>query len=395
MKILRYFIIFIISIIFLEFLLRVLKPTALEYYWVQKQIHTLEPDYFVDLEPNQKVRIKHFLGIFDISFSTNERGYRATRTVDNSLPQIACIGDSITMGFGVNDEDGFCHRLDKYSDSQGQVYQSINLGVDAYGPSAISRKLKKHLPDLNTKLLYYFPSTGDDVDEIGFYQKKNDPRLQKAFELQFLLTKNSYLFLAGKVTQEQMGFRFMETFVYPITRAKNLYLCMRGEKPKEECPISSWADLGQDLYADFFRPPYKDPNAYPYFSAQECDEPKEEFVVPESAYQSMGEIIDLSRKMDIKLVMILLPIDIETAYCSQKGKIHRYYGYLKTMKKFLDEKQVDYIDMNQTEFTLKMVDQAGKPNPRPYYIIGDGHYTRLGNDWVFETLIKKTKEVLP
>ena len=395
MKILKYIIIFLLTILFLEVFLRILKPTALQYYWVQRQIHSFDPDYFVDLEPNQKVNIKHFLGIFNINFTTNERGYRATREVNNSFPQIICIGDSITMGFGVNDEDTFCNKLDLYKDSKENIYQSINLAVDAYGPSAIALKLKKHLPNLNPKLLYYFPSTGDDVDEISFHEKKQNPSLQRAFKIQFLLTKYSYLFLALKVTQEQMQFRFMEAFVYPFIRAKNLYLCMTAQKPKDECPISSWKEILNDLYSDFFRPPVKNPNAYPNFPASECEEPQEEFVAPESAYKAIQEIIDLSKELNLKLVMILLPIDIETAYCSQKGKIHRYYGYLKTMKKFLDKKKIDYIDMNLPQYTLQMVDETGQLNPRPYYIIGDGHYTRLGNDWVFKTLIQKTKEVLP
>jgi hypothetical protein len=379
----------------MEFSLRILKPIALDYYWVQKQIHKVDPEYLVDLEPNQDVRIKHFLGTFDIHFSTNEMGFRATDPIQNSIPQIACIGDSITMGFGVNDEETFCRKLNNYTDISGQKYQSVNLAVDAYGPSAISRKLQKFLPKLNTKVLYYFPSNGDDIDELNFHHRFQSNWKMKMFEYQFNATKYSYLLSSLKIMIEQMFIRFNETFIYPMIRLNNLRLCMFSDMDKEKCQIKSFSDLAMDFYHDFFIPPKKDPNSPPVFFSDECNEPTAPMEIPKTAYKALDEIIEISQKNQIKLVMVLLPIDIESAYCSQKGKKHRFYNYLLTIKPYLLNKGVDIIDMTLTEHTIKMLDGSGRLNPRPYYIIGDGHYTKMGNQWVADELLRKTKEILP
>lgn len=381
------------TLVFLEIGLRLLKPKAIHFYWIQRQIHKYDPDYYVDLEPNLNLRIQHFLDWFDIQFSTNERGYRATASVDNTKPQIICIGDSIAMGYGVNDKDVFCSMLDNYKDSLGNEYQVINLSVDAYGSSAIALKLKKHLPTLNAKVIYYFPSVGDDVDEASFYQKKNSTWNETLFKLQFQATKLSYLILALKVTQEQLFIKFQETFIFPYVRFMNLLNCMKGLKPKDECPISNWKELILDFYYDLFKPKKTDEPIH--FPESECEESQESYPIPESSYQSTKEIIELSKRFNTKLVLFLLPINPEIAYCSQKGKVHKYYDYLKEMKKFFEKEKLDYIDFNQPEYTLRMKDEKGRLNVRPYYIIGDGHYTALGNKWIFEILLQKTKEVLP
>lgn len=383
----------LITLLCLEISFRLLKPKAVHFYWVQRQIHKFDPEYYVDLEPNLNLRITHFLEWFAISFSTNERGYRATRKIDNSKPQIICIGDSVGMGYGVSDKDTFCSLLDNYNDSKGVQYQVLNLSVDAYGPSAIALKLKRHLPELNPKVIYYFPSVGDDIDEVGFYQKKNSKFNENLFKLQFQSTKFSYLILAFKITQEQFLIKLQETFIYPIVRFQNLLNCMQGLKPKDECPISTWKEFVLDFYHDLFKPKKEDvPIQFP---ESECNESKESYPIPESSYRATKEIITIAHDVNAKLVFFLLPINPEIAYCSQKGKVHKYYDYLKELKKFLKQQKQDYIDLNETKYTIKMIDEKNRLNVRPYYIIGDGHYTSLGNKWVFETLLQKTKEVLP
>ena len=63
-----------------------------EFYRVQKAYHTLEPDYLIDLEPNVNVHVKHFQKFFEMDFLQVEFGFRGSPNVDNSRPQIVCIG---------------------------------------------------------------------------------------------------------------------------------------------------------------------------------------------------------------------------------------------------------------------------------------------------------------
>ncbi|MCB1179320.1 MAG: hypothetical protein KDK36_17195, partial [Leptospiraceae bacterium] len=310
-------------------------------------------------------------------------------------PQIACIGDSITMGFGVSDKDTFCKKLDHFKDSSEIEYQSVNLAVDAYGPSAIVRKLNKQLPDLNVKLLYYFPSNGDDIDELNFFPRFESKWKMNSFVYQFNATKYSFLLSSIKIMIEQLYIRANETIIFPFVRLNDLGKCMFLDIDKEKCKIKNFSELALDYYNDFFIPKKKEPNEPPTFFSDECRAPEKPLDIPQSAYKALDDIIEITKKNNIKLVMFLLPIDIESAYCSQRGKKHVFYNYLLTIKPYLLERGVDIIDMTLTEHTIKMKDEKGRLNPRPYYIIGDGHYTKMGNSWVAEELLKKTKEIFP
>ncbi|HMY66289.1 MAG TPA: hypothetical protein PL163_06545 [Leptospiraceae bacterium] len=372
----------------LEIFLRLFKPDALEFYRVQKQVHKLDPDYLVDLEPNQDVRISHFLGTFDIRFSTNEKGFRGTDPIDNSRPQILCIGDSVAMGFGVSDEDTFCRQFNGFQDRDGNVYQSVNLAVDAYGPSAILRKLKKHLPSLNPKILFYFPSNGDDIDEEIFYSKLNSRKARLFFETQFLLAKHSYLFLGLRITQEQIVFRLNEMFIYPLVRMKNFLNEIFSEKRK----MMSLQETVNGFLSEFKRGERKDPNSPPVFGEKECLDEDRPHPIPETVYTSTREIIKLAQEKNVKLVFVVSPIDIETAYCSQQGKLHRLYTYSRAVRKFLEEEKVDFIDMN--DYAVYMMDGEERFNVRPFYIIGDGHYTKAGNSWMSAVLLLKLRQIL-
>jgi hypothetical protein len=374
-----------------EFSLRIIQPESLQFYWIQKQYHSFSDDYLVDLEPNTNVRLRHFQNIFDIKFSTNERGFRGTGPINNSLPQIACIGDSVTMGFGVSDEDTFCSKLNNFKDSNGTIYQSVNLGVDAYGPSAISRKLSKKIDELNIKILLYFPSNGDDIDEFLFWNKMNNHIKFLLFKFQFLAAKNSYLFLSLKIAQEQLTFRFFETFVYPFINLNIHYDCLLKRKPSDECKYHSIKDILLDFLADFRKRPVVEKNAPPIFPEKECISADPIHPIPEIVYKSTNEILEIAKQRNIKIIFFLSPIDIETAYCSQMDKNHNFYNYSRTLKTFLIKNNIDFVDLN--EFTKEMIDSKERLNPRPYYIIGDGHYTEKGNEWVYRNILKKLGEL--
>ncbi|MBL0266329.1 MAG: hypothetical protein IPQ05_21310 [Leptospiraceae bacterium] len=110
---------FFLILFFSEGLLWIVRPSALEFYRIQKTYHALEPNYLIDLEPNVNVHVKHFQKFFEMDFTTNEYGFRGSPNVNNALPQIVCIGDSVTMGFGVSDKETFCNKLNGFTDTKG------------------------------------------------------------------------------------------------------------------------------------------------------------------------------------------------------------------------------------------------------------------------------------
>lgn len=376
---------------FSEGLLWIVRPSALEFYRIQKAYHKLDPEYLIDLEPNVNVHVKHFQNFFQMDFSTNEMGFRGSPKVNNDLPQIVCIGDSVTMGFGVSDKETFCNQLDGYTTPSGIKYQALNLGVDAYGPSHINLKLEKFLPKLNTKVLYYFPSNGDNIDEVTFYSKKKNPLALGLFQIQFQLAKYSYLFLALKMTQENLIYRFNETFIWPLKKIDKTKKCLDSILPADECSDAYFPYTPYNLKDDFIRSPKRNPNEAPRFSEKECSDTPVPFEIPNGMIEQINQMVNFTKDKNIKLVLFLAPIDIETAYCSQKDKFHHYYAYLSTLKEYLIQKNIDFVDLN--EYTKQMTFE-GQMNVRPYYIFGDGHYTALGNAWVYQIVKKKTEEIL-
>lgn len=377
-----------------EISLRIIQPTALEFYFRQKQYHKFEPDYFVDLEANARVTIRHFMDFFTMRFSTNEYGFRGTDPINNQMPQIGCIGDSITMGFGVHDEDTFCYRLNHYQDSAGVKYQSVNLGVDAYGPTAIAEKLEKYAGKLNLKLLYYLPSPGDDIDDIQFQQKKADPLKYQMFKWQFLLTKHSYAILGLRVTQEQLTYRFKETFIWPYQKLRRTLAC--NGRPLNQC-----GDVyGNGQYHFLQQFISHRPTPLPILKtttaglpAVTCQKQRKKVKIAPAILTAIDKIRKISQKHKIRLVLIATPIDVETAYCSQRGLHHGYYDYILSLKDILVARGYEFMDMN--EYTEQMKDANGKFNVRPYYIYGDGHYTKKGHDWIYKVIYQKTREILP
>ena len=379
---------FIAVFVLTELVLRIIRPSGLDFYRKQKQIHRFDETYFIDLEENAKEHIRHFLGHYEMNFSTNERGFRATATIDRNKKQIGCIGDSVVMGFGVNDEETFCYMLN--GDYNSSSFQAVNMGVDAYGPAAIAEKLKRHIPGLNLKLLYYFPTAGDDIDNEMYYKRKHNALDYYLFKIQFLLTKYSYAMLGLKITQEQIKYRVLETFLFPLEKMQRTISCSKQTNSRQCQDVYSWS--WNSFFADFTLPQQAPANQAPVFADNECSEQLQPYPVSKQMMADIESIVNISRSGNIKLVFVLAPTDIETAWCSQRGNSHRFFSYLETLEKYLIEKKLPYINLNQ--YTRQMQDENGRLNPRPYYIIGDGHYTSLGNKWVAKILKEKASGYL-
>ncbi len=68
-----------------------------------------------------------------VSLSTNARGFRGVREVEDRAPQgvfrIVCSGDSFTLGYGVGDDETWCARLESLVPGS----ETINMGQGGYG----------------------------------------------------------------------------------------------------------------------------------------------------------------------------------------------------------------------------------------------------------------------
>lgn len=95
-----------------------------------------------------------------ITYSTNSMGLRS-KEVDSSRGQILLVGDSVTFGLGVNNNETISHYLEE---KQSQ-YQVLNLGVPGYGIGQYYLNLQRHIDQLNPKLIVLTLYTANDLDE--------------------------------------------------------------------------------------------------------------------------------------------------------------------------------------------------------------------------------------
>lgn len=128
-KTLLFSIIIILSLLILfEIILRVMGFNS---YQLDFSVY---PDVPGDITPRQSItwHLKHIGKKFDISI--NEQGFRNPgRLRPHSYYRILCLGDSSTMGYGVNDDETYPSRLASFLDYYyPQMIDVLNAGTIGY-----------------------------------------------------------------------------------------------------------------------------------------------------------------------------------------------------------------------------------------------------------------------
>ncbi|PJZ52551.1 LA_2490 family SGNH/GDSL-type esterase [Leptospira adleri] len=429
------------AIIFLgtEILLNVLQAPSLQYYRDQKVLHRYNPIYYVDLAPNQDIYIRHFAGKWEGRFRTNSLGMRGLEEPDPEKPKLACLGDSLVMGFGVGDEDTFCNQLNGI-ELKGGPRQSMNLAVDAYGSLGAVRRLKDMAPKLkNLKEVLFFVSANDftipeelrnkgmlsddEVDEI----RDKDPSFNRNFQIQFELSRASYTLQALKLAIEQLKVQYAFTtfklksewnstgFSSASTPDQTLVRYMKDSffrtPPKENCdPNSSFETLEkknvvvaaptpevltQEEYKKQFCPePIPD-----YFSCQDREPPLSSLEpLPQITQRAYDEMVEYTRSQGIRLVVVLMPIQVEEIFCRNRGKYHPLENYALRAASYFEKKGIPTLKLRKetSEMCGEVIDTPrGKKfsGIRDYFIPEDGHLTVPGNNWAKRSVVKQLKEL--
>jgi hypothetical protein len=99
-----------------------------------------------------------------ITYTTNAVGMRSEE-VDSSRGHILMVGDSVTFGLGVNNNETVSHYLGKEKKIASLGYQVLNIGVPGYGIGQYYLNLKRHIEKLDIKLIVLTLYTANDLDE--------------------------------------------------------------------------------------------------------------------------------------------------------------------------------------------------------------------------------------
>jgi len=268
--------------------------------------------------------------------------------------KILALGDSVTFGLFVDDEDSFPFRLQEIVKERQHNTVVLNAGV---GSATIS----DYLYYLNLKGLSLKPDLvtinfcSNDLAELSrttpLYQKMKEENIFSFFKT-FKLTKFMRIFRKAELARR-------------FKRSTNR---IQDERVKNAL-LNESKDLEDILYVSGFLGGL----AVTDSRNKELEESWERY------FESLDQIINLLRKEKIDLVYIIHP-DIVTVYGRSKS------NYQDILREFLDERNVEYVDPLPVFKKLKDQHLNIYNNlPRDFHLSG------LGNQIVAEQIYKKVR----
>ena len=424
----------LIAALLVEILLRWMQAPALDYYRKVKLLHVYHPQYFVALPENEDLYIRHHDGLWEGRFTTNSLGLRGSPEPVPDRPKVLCLGDSLVMGFGVSDEKTFCNRLHQYSQS-GQFdrpYQFLNIGVDAFGSMGSALRMEDMVPRMeNVEAVLFIISPNDfevpeemarqgvEPDDVKDARRMNDPAYKLSFRIQFELTRYSYALHAAKLAYENLLIKrsiTAQSFKQEMMDAG----FMRTAKPASDRPdeqSENGSNLDKQSLPDWsrtlnytlssFRGPVRDRcrfmNPEPE-SRNQCPEPIPTSVsctdeplpasqlppLPEFTQKAYDRMIAYSKKHNVKLIPVVIPIQVEEIYCNNQGKYHPLGDYAVRASDYFEKRGVPVMHLLSETTSMCSEDHL----IADHFIPADGHFTELGNKWAADSIHKKLKPIL-
>jgi GDSL-like Lipase/Acylhydrolase family len=129
-------------------------------------------------EPGARYRHKSADGTW--YFHINNQGMRADRDYSYEKPagvrRIIALGDSMTAGLEVDNEQTFCSVLERELNRAGLTVEVLNAGVSGFSSAEeclyLERELMKYRPDL--VIVSFCPNDLDDNVRTGLFKLKGD-----------------------------------------------------------------------------------------------------------------------------------------------------------------------------------------------------------------------------
>lgn len=189
---------------------------------------------------------------FGVDYPTNELGFRDDTIAprDEVDVRILCVGDSVTFGTGVRNEETFPNQLEQMlgeSVAEGRRVEVINGGVSAYNAENVLGLLSTHLGDLRPDLVVYTFVENDLDDSLSpgpdgylmYYDPSNPPDapfIQREFPAIWWGSKQSASPPKGALLQILSG-------VFPEVPDDALPLLV-GDHPE---PIRRWRGFSETV----------------------------------------------------------------------------------------------------------------------------------------------------
>jgi lysophospholipase L1-like esterase len=211
------------AVIGLEIGLRVVQPAVAYQYAPQRMVlNHFAPSDYLPFELKRNFRGQFRMLEFDSTVSTNSLGLRDNE-IDFSRPRILCLGDSFTFGFGVENDETFCARLEARF---GGRYDVVNAGfAGGSSPDAYALWLSRRFDEVRPALIICSLFQNDLTDVRGHrWEPDGEAMPQRITMPGVVVTRDGALLRDNFVTQmpPQLRMLIKNSYVVAILRDRLL-----------------------------------------------------------------------------------------------------------------------------------------------------------------------------
>jgi hypothetical protein len=191
-----------LTAVLIEILLRIINPVILEFTYNFRKAYVYHKSRYTDFTPSTStlIRLKDLKGNYFLNFilTINELGFRTyDRGLENKLQKntgekiIHAVGDSYTMGWGVNYEASYPAILEFMLPSE---YRVLNLGLNGYGTIGATEKSLEISEIYSPDFVVYLATENDYDDDIkASVHSKRSYIVHKGYDVLNWFRKHSYL----------------------------------------------------------------------------------------------------------------------------------------------------------------------------------------------------------
>ncbi|EMF41571.1 hypothetical protein LEP1GSC067_0987 [Leptospira interrogans serovar Lora str. TE 1992] len=120
--------------------------------------------------------------------------------------------------------------------------------------------------------------------------------------------------------------------------------------------------------------------------------------LPEITRKAYDEMVEYTRSNGIRLIIVLMPIQIEEIFCRNRGLYHPLENYALRAATYFEKKGIPVLKLRKetSEMCGEVIEVSGEKKfsgIRDYFIPEDGHLTVSGNRWAKRVLEKQLKEL--
>lgn len=219
-----------------------------------------DPDVTFTLQKNYDCRMKYYLGDFDVMAHMNSLGYRGkefNKTKPPGVTRILVLGDSMTFGHGVTDEQTYPYKLEQDLKAQNRKIEVINAGYKA-GNSIDSYYvyLNKHGIELQPDIIILGFFVFNDITDLteNNWDKVNSEGLPEKVSSKSIVADPSIKMLRRKNISLKYRFPYLRDshlFILLISELERLGLIKYKQEPELKDVVYNGCVFSPDCIGKF------------------------------------------------------------------------------------------------------------------------------------------------